>query len=469
MWARIQTLRAQLLILVILPVTLMLVLVAFGGAAIHTNAMREMVAVRDERAVRAAAAGLVEQQSAGVPPEQLLVTLDDWLAEGLEPPEAAVTFLVDGHGRIIAHPDPALMNADYGDHPGVAAVLRGEAGSTFGPHTETGEEVVVAYSPVGKTGWGLLMEEPWAAIASPLVRYSQLAPLVLVPAFLLAAGALYFGLRQVVQPLQRLNTQAARLGWGDFEALDEPVEGITEIQVLQRTLARMAAQLQAAQAGIRSYAAALAQGQEEERARLARELHDETVQTLIALEHRVHMLRREVERDPEAASRKVDELGELAAGAVREVRRVIRALRPLYLDDLGWLPAVKALVDELDQSDGLAADLTVTGVERRLEPVAELILYRIAQEALSNAARHSGAEQITVQVHITEDRVSMAICDDGRGFRLPARTEELAAAGHFGLMGMQERAQLIGARLQIESAPGSGTRIGATLKEREVR
>ncbi len=467
MAARLRTLPAQLMLLVILPLTLVLLVVAFGGAAVHTGAMREMVAVRDERAVRAAAAALELGLAAGESPEQLLRKASSWLSGSPEPPQTAAIILVDEHGKLVAHSDPEPISTDYSTHPGVASALRGESGTTFQRDTETGDEMVIAYSPVGNTGWGLLMVEPWSAIANPLLRYSQLAPLALVPALIMAAGALYFGLHQIVQPLRRLNRRSARLGKGDFDALNEPVEGIQEIQALQATLARMAAQLQAAQTGIRNYAAAVTQGQENERARLARELHDETVQNLIALEHQSHMLRRAIDRDSEAAARKADELAVLAAAAVRKVRRTIRALRPLYLDDLGWLPAVRALVDDLNKSGKVKASLTIAGVERRLDPAVDLALYRIAQEALSNVARHSGADRVDVRVETTDNLVTLTISDDGRGFVPSVRPSELAQAGHFGLMGMHERAQLVGAQLSIQSEPGKGARIEITLPEQE--
>ena len=260
---------------------------------------------------------------------------------------------------MVAHTNPTYSQANWRERPAVAAVLRGESGSLFGSHPDSGAQTITAFSPIEGTSWGLLMEESWDEIANPWLRYTQVAPLALIPALVLAAGALYFALRQIVQPLQRLDAQATRLGWGEFDAIEQPVGGIQEIRALQATLARMAGRLQAAQAGMRSYAATLTRGQEEERARLARELHDETVQTLIALEHRAHMLRRALERDPAAAAGKADELTEMAAGAVQEVRRVIRALRPLFLDDLGWLPAVQALVDDLNRSGSMTAALHV--------------------------------------------------------------------------------------------------------------
>ncbi len=457
------SLPARILLLLVLPLVILLLVVAFGGAALHTGAMREMVAARNLRAVTAAAEGLAGQTAAGTTPEQVRVTAERWLGSASEPSTGVVILILDGQGRVLAHPNATVVGADWRERPGAAPSLEGEPGSAFEHDSETGEDAVYAFGPVGESGWILLMVEPWSAVADPLLRYSQLAPLVLVPAFLMAAGALWFGVRQIVQPLQRLDAEATRLGWGHPGALDEPVGGIEEIQALRATLARMVKQLQAAQEGMRSYATALTLGQEDERNRLARELHDETVQTLIALEHQVHLLRRLIERDSAAAVEKASELAAMAADAVREVRRIIRALRPLYLDDLGWLPAIQALVDDVNRDDQLLATFQLSGSKRRLEPAAELALFRTAQEALSNVVRHSEARRAWVHVEITEDTATLTVRDDGRGFTPPTRIEELASAGHFGLMGIQERAQLIGGQLAIESEPGKGTTISVTL------
>jgi signal transduction histidine kinase len=459
---RLSSLPARILLLVILPMTLLLLAVALGGAALHTRAMREMVALRDTRSVRAAASGLAAGLGEAPDPREALATAQEWLFGDARPAEGAVLFLIDRDGRVIAHPDPAQVGRNVGDFPGVSSVLNGQTGSAIEVWPATGEEVVVAYSPVGSMGRALILEESWDQIASPRVLYTQLAPLVLLPALLLTAAIIYVGIRQIVQPLRRLDEQATELGWGDFEALQRPVGGIDEIQALQATLSRMASQLRAAQAGMRSYAAALLQGQEEERARLARELHDETVQTLIALEHRIHMVRRALQRDPGTVEGRLEELSQMATDAVLEVRRVVRALRPLYLEDLGWLSALRTLVEELDKRDDLTATFTLLGRERRLDPVQELAFYRIAQEALTNVERHSQADRVDIQV-IVGPEIRLVIADNGVGFRPPQRPEDLASAGHFGLVGMHERAQIIGARLTLESVQGKGTRVEISL------
>jgi signal transduction histidine kinase len=463
---RLRSLPVRILLLVVLPVTMLLLVVALGGAALHTHAMHEMVAQRDERSVRAAAAGLALSLGEEPDPQAVLSRAGEWLLADRSPADVALLFLINGEGRILAHPDPARVGEDVEGYPGVAAVLEGQSGSAVGIRPATGEEIIIAYSPIEGTGWALILEESWDRIATPRLQYTQLAPLVLLPALILAVVTIYVGMRQIVRPLQRLDEQAARLGWGEFDALQQPVGGIDEIRGLQATLSRMASELCAAQAGMRSYATALLQGQEEERARLARELHDETVQTLIALEHRIHMVRRALSRDPLTVKGRLEELAQMATDSVHEVRRIVRALRPLYLEDLGWLSAVRALAEELDRRGQMMVTFSLQGPERRLRPVRELALYRITQEALNNAERHSEADQVDVRVTIGRE-IRLTIADNGIGFRLPDRPEELATAGHFGLIGMAERAQIIGGRLSVQSAPGEGTCVEIMIPEGE--
>jgi signal transduction histidine kinase len=463
---RLSSLPARILLLVFLPMMVLLLAVALGGASLHTRAMREMIAERDERTVRAIAAGLTANLAARSDPHQALTVAWEWLFPDKNLAGGARLFLVDQEGRVIADLDSARLGDEVGDYYGLDAVFNSETGSATGIRPVTGEEIVIAYSPVESTGWALILEEPWDRIINRRVLYSQLAPLALLPALLLTAGIIYVGISQIVQPLGRLDAQASQLGWGNLEALQQPVGGIDEIRGLQATLSRMAGQLWAAQAGMRNYAAALLQGQEEERARLARELHDETVQTLIALEHRIHMARRALGRDPSTVEGRLEELSRMATESVTEVRRVVRALRPLYLEDLGWLAAVRALVEELDKRDDLRATFSLLGPEQRLDPLRELALYRIVQEALNNAERHSHADKVDVRVTAGHE-LRLVVEDNGVGFRPPERPEELASAGHFGLVGIHERAQIIGAHLKLDSGPGLGTRVVVSVPEGE--
>ncbi len=364
--------------------------------------------------------------------------------------------LLDGDGRLLFEVGSLHTSAPGPDHPGVAEALRGETGTRFMPGSD-GQEHVVAFSAVAPAGWALISEEPWDEVEGPLLRSTLLAPLILVPAVLLALLVLGFALRQIVLPLRALERQAGELGQGHFEAIEKPVGGIVEIQRLQTELGRMAGKVKSAQESLRGYLGAMTAGQEEERRRLARELHDDTVQALIALDQRAQMAQRAAVDAAPAARERLSELRALTSSLIDDLRRVIRALRPIYLEDLGLLPAIEMLARDI------GAAFIVNGTVRRLSSAQEIGLYRIVQEALHNAARHAASQSIAVTVSFAPDSVGVEVVDDGCGFSVPERAHVQMAAGHFGLMGMQERAELIGARLDIVSAPGQGTRVAVRL------
>jgi signal transduction histidine kinase len=379
---------------------------------------------------------------------------------------AAVVFLVDSGGQIIYHPDPALIGHDLTEHEGVKAVIQGQAGATY--HREAdGQELVVGYAPVPGPGWGLIVQEPWTSLIAPIMRVSLLTPLAVVAAALVSGLAVTFGLHYVVRPLQALDRQATRVAWGDFSVVAEPVGGIQEIEDLRRTLATMAGQIQRYQAGMRDYVAAVTAAQEEERRRLARELHDETVQSLIALGHRVEMVQKALDKDPAKARQRLAELSQLTAATQQEVRRFSRALRPLYLEDLGFVPALEMLAQETEREHGLPVSFKVEGTVRRLPPDMELTAYRLAQEGLSNVIRHAQAQTAELTVVFTGTELRLQLRDDGRGFNPPVNPAELAQQGHFGLMGLHERVLLFGGRLEVRSKPGAGTTLEACLPLRE--
>lgn len=377
------------------------------------------------------------------------------------PSTAQISVLVvNNEGRVIYQQGTPTSTANALSYPGVPDALRGESGTTYRPAGDG--EHVVAFSPIPPRSWALVIEEPWEAVNSPLLRTSLIAPLVLIPPLLIAVVVILFGMRRIVRPLQQLDRQAARVGEGDYAALAQSVHGIAEVQTLQATLAHMADQIRRYQRSLQSYAAAITRGQEEERSRLARELHDDTVQALIALNQRAQMIERMCARDPQSAVHKLPELREMTTATIENVRHVVRALRPIYLEDLGLLPALEMLAQSMSRESGLAITFDAEGDPRRPTPEREMAIYRIVQEALHNVVRHARAESVRVEAHF-EEALCISVTDDGVGFEIPDRVEALTELGHFGLIGMRERAALIGARLAIQSAPGRGTTVEVRL------
>lgn len=374
----------------------------------------------------------------------------------------AFVVIVDPQGLVLYEAGtPPPSEVELAQHPGVAEALRGQTGTTY--RAVDGSEHVIAFAPVEPVGWALVIEEPWEAVDNPLLQRTQAAPLVLIPVLIFALIAVAFGIRQIVQPLRQLEQQANELAWGRYEAIERPVGGIGEIRHLQSELAVMAQKVKAAQQGLRGYVSAITAGQEDERRRLARELHDGAVQSLVALDQRAQLAQRALAGGrPEAVAR-LGELRQMTASLMEEVRRVIRALRPNYLEDLGLLPAIEMLASDLESTAGVQSTFSTEGQPRRLPPGQEIALYRIVQEALNNAARYASARSLDVSAIFKPAELVVRVRDDGQGFTAPERVSDLVASGHYGLMGMQERAELIGARLTIQSAPGAGTTIEVRL------
>lgn len=553
-------LTPQLFALVVLPLSILLLLVAFGGLSLHRQAMRSMVGERDERAVRAAANAISEQlthrekavhglallaegtaspavleavlttsdyyaedfdlglaiyaRGGGLlaftgeddfwttlesssssffealardaPPAFLLVThpltqeriiltlsvagkggpvavgafdptslFQQALAGAFDAETGSVVYLADTTGTLLYQAGTPLAGESLETHSGIEEALAGNSGTRYIP--AQGGEHVVAFSSISPTGWALVIEEPWEAVSSPLLRTTEYAPLVLIPAFLLALVALWFGVRQIVQPLQALENQAVELGRGNYEAIKAPVGGIAEIQHLQNELIDLGQKVKAAQAGLRGYIGTITTGQEEERRRLARELHDDTLQSLIALNQRIHLARLASENTDSYAP--LLEIQSLTNTTIENLRRITRALRPIYLEDLGLVAALEVLARETGQIGGPPVEFRRRGAPRRLAPQTELALYRMAQEALSNVVRHAGADQCSLEIAFEPGYVILKVADNGRGFILPDSPAEPAPQGHFGLLGLHERAELIGAKLEIQTAPGKGTTI----------
>ena len=210
---------------------------------------------------------------------------------------------------------------------------------------------------------------------------------------------------------------------------------------------------------MRFYARKITQAQENERKRIARELHDDTIQSLIALSRRLESLATSQDELPAEATERVRQLQDSTKDVIQRVRRFSQDLRPSILDDLGLLPALEELTAELNRRDSILAELWVHGEERRLSSEVELTLFRIAQEALNNAVKHAGAQRVSTVLELGDSSVELIVQDDGRGFKPPSLTDHPPVESKLGLLGMHERARLLGGTLTIDSAPGQGTKV----------
>ena len=213
----------------------------------------------------------------------------------------------------------------------------------------------------------------------------------------------------------------------------------------------------------RYYARNITRAQEDERKRIARELHDDTAQALLLLSRRIDALSTTARGLPERVAQGLDELSALTRSILRGVRNFSRDLRPPVLDDLGLVPALESVMAGLLKTGGTQAELKVIGDRRRLSPDTELALFRIAQEALRNVRKHAQASMAIVRVEFERTRIRIMVRDDGKGFEQPEMLGTLAQMGKMGLVGMQERAELIGGTLSVRSRLGEGTVVVAEV------
>jgi len=213
------------------------------------------------------------------------------------------------------------------------------------------------------------------------------------------------------------------------------------------------------QDNLQFYLRQVLQAQEEERKRLARELHDDASQQILLLMHGVDNLASKAERYlPQELRNELEKLYELSQQTYQGIKHYAQALRPGILDDLGLVAAIKWLAEEIHNFSGIEIQVKTDAVPP-LPPETQLVLFRIVQEALNNVHRHSGASEASITVECQEAEVRVTISDNGKGFALPRQLSDFASQGKLGLTGMAERARLIGGKLEVSSQKGKGTKI----------
>jgi signal transduction histidine kinase len=205
--------------------------------------------------------------------------------------------------------------------------------------------------------------------------------------------------------------------------------------------------------------------QENERQRIAQELHDDSLQVLYVIADRAKILI----SDPNSENSdqikvKSEWIRDSILKVAEDIRRISVDLRPSILDDLSLVPAIRWLIDRMNQDQSTLIQMQVQGVEQKIRPVADVMIFRIIQEALNNAKKHSEASNIRLELIFTQDNCTIIVQDDGKGFLLPANHSYLVSKGKLGLLGIQERAKYLGGTVEINSEPGKGTNMRIEVK-----
>jgi len=208
------------------------------------------------------------------------------------------------------------------------------------------------------------------------------------------------------------------------------------------------------------------EAQEQERRRVAVELHDELGQSLTAIKINLQMAERFTDQSPADLNQ---ENIRIVEDALQQVRRLATALRPSMLDDLGLAPALKWMSEQTATRGGFEVVFHHERVDSRLAPDIETACFRIVQEALTNVCRHAHAQRVEIRLHREGSQLALCVQDDGQGFDLSAMRARAVAGGSLGVLGMQERATLVGGTLEISSAPGMGCTVTLTCPWRTQR
>ena len=378
----------------------------------------------------------------------------------------AYAMILDTHGRVLAHTETGRVHTTVSDARTQAILthLEPSVAPLTGPGGERLYDVAVPIRmrglPIGAVRLGL----PRAPVDRVLGEQTVKVFGVLFVLMLVGIGSIWGFSRGMVRPIRRLRDSAHAVQAGNLTHR-VPVDRPDEIGELAAAFNAMTAELERSRTELAAKEEMRARlleqvitAQEDERKRIARELHDETSQALTSLMVGLKVL----EQRPDLADGKeaLADLRALTAKTLDAVHDLSLQLRPSVLDDLGLVPAMERLVTDFGRTHGIpvAFETNVHGGPR-LPPAVETTLYRIGQEALTNVARHSGARSVSLILERRGGVVTLILEDDGRGFDVPRRLAGGGDGRALGIFGMRERATLLGGTLTIESTPGAGATI----------
>ena len=398
--------------------------------------------------------------------------------------------IVDAGGYIVAQSGDGELD-EPGEHVDILEPLiaSGQPGTKI-HHVEGAPDHVVAYHPFESLPGGVVVEQTEdEALAIP--QEMQRTMLIYgLGALVVASGAAWFHAHTVVRPIRRLTGDAARMASGDLE---EPITATREDEIgaLARRFDEMRVKLRASLEESGRWAGELEDrvrertreveernreldtlnqirrrllaktisAQEEERKRLARELHDDSAQTLTAVLMTLKTAEDALPSSPDHAQKALAGSRSQVDMALREIRKAILDLRPSVLDDLGLASAVRWYADKHLRPLGVKVSLEISGDEEGATGTAATAIFRIVQEAVSNIAKHSQTKNAKISLEFRQSEVLVLVEDDGRGFDPDSLKLPQDSGRGLGLLGMRERAELFGGTVEIESSPGKGTRV----------
>jgi signal transduction histidine kinase len=294
-------------------------------------------------------------------------------------------------------------------------------------------------------------------------------------------ASLFFA--EAITPLEKINRTARETNVKLIEMVERLSRRRAELAASNRQLKQQIAQRRSAEKALRTsqkhYSQSLAQSrrleeqlrllshellsaQEEERKKISRDLHDDVVQTLTGINLQLAELKMEAVTNVKGIAKRITRTQRLVEKSVEVVHRFARELRPPVLDDLGLIPALQSYLKSFTERTGIIVRTTAFAGVEKLDNIKRTVLYRVAQEALTNVGQHSQATRVSVKITMLSEDVCMEISDNGKSFPVQ-KILRSKRNRRLGLLGMRERVEMIGGRFTIESAPGKGTTIRAQI------
>lgn len=400
--------------------------------------------------------------------------------------------VVDARGYILSHPELEKPSSPD-EHVDVLApfIASGQPGTII-HRDDSGSSHVVAYYPLDSMPGGVVVEQREdAALALP----NDMERTVLIfglGSLLVASGAAWFHARTVVRPIRDLTNASRRIAAG---SLDDPVAVTREDEVgelarsfdimrvrlrdsleesrrwtdeLETRVGERTRELESLSRSRAELLGKVISVQEEERKRIARELHDDSAQDLATLLVELEALGESLPTSAEKAKRMLARVKLQTTKALTDMRQIILDLRPSILDELGLVAAVRWYGRTRLESIQVAVSVNPGAQRKRVEGAVETAMFRIAQEAINNVAKHAEAKEVKVRFEFADDRISLLVEDDGKGFDVESVIGAEGGTASLGLAGMNERATLLGGNVTIESEPGQGTKVRVEAPAGEV-
>lgn len=378
----------------------------------------------------------------------------------LDLPRGWVSAIVDRQGRVIARNRDAERFVGQMARPPVLDRFRASNDGWFASTSLDGVPIYNAYTHMKLVGWVVGTGIPDAILFAP-VRHSTLVLFLLGGAVVALAliAASVIGSR-IARPIGALAAYAGAVGRGEPLALH--TTGVREIDAVARSLHEAGEQLSQSGQERTELLHRTVELQEQERKRIARELHDTIGQYLAALRLGLDAVAPACAADP-CPRQRLAELKDLIAEMGRAFSRMAWELRPMALDELGLTNAITQYLEEWAERFGLSIDAEIALAGRKLPAAVETALFRVLQEAITNVVKHSGADHVGVVLKPIDGEIRLIVEDNGRGFQGDGNTEVALDRTHLGLLGVRERLSLVNGRLEVESSPQGGTTVYARV------